>query len=107
MDILEGYTSRDWTCLKDQLKSLYPSSEEIKHFHPKDLQKFAEQERKISKLSHFDVYHCKFLVIASSLERKSALSVCDRSDYFWSGIQPKSLQTSLEYELKTKHFWTD
>ena len=107
LEVLEGYTAKNWGQLQIQLRSLYTSSEEVRHFRPKDLQKFAEKERKISKLSHFDAYRREFLVIASSLEAKNALSGFDRDDYFWSGIQPMSLRTNLEYELKTKRFWTD
>ncbi len=31
----------------------------------------------------------------------------DKDDYFWLGIQPMSLQDSLEDELQSKNLWTD
>src|SRR5260370_40988223 len=65
------------------------------------------KKRKISKLIHFDTYHCEFQVIAKSLESHKALSTYDHDDYFWLGIQPKSLQDVLEAKLKTKSYWKD
>src|SRR5260370_31996208 len=65
------------------------------------------KKRKISKLIHFNTYHCEFQVIAKSLESCKALSIYDCDNYFWLGIQPKSLQDMLEAELKTKSYWKD
>ena len=107
LDVLQGYRVKSWTGLKDELRSLYTSSYEKRFYQPKDMQKFVAKERKITKLSHFDVYRQDFLVIASSLDERCALSEYNQDDYFWSGIKPASLRKSLERELKVSLSWVD
>ena len=107
LDVLDGYKNVLWFQLKTELQSLYTSSDEKKHYRPKDIQKFISKECKILKLAHFDDYRREFLVIARNLESQNALSEYDRDDYFWSALKLASFRNSLEKELKTKELWTD
>ncbi len=91
LDILEGYQTSDWVKLKRELRSLYTSSAKRRVYQPRDLQHFIARKRKISKLNHFDMYRCQFLVITAGLKAQNALSVYDKDNYFWSRIRPKSL----------------
>src|SRR5258708_9134393 len=91
LDILEGYQTSDWVKLKRELRSLYTSSAKRRVYQPRDLQHFIARKRKISKLNHFDMYPCQFLVITPGLKAQNALSVYDKDNYFWSRIRPKSL----------------
>ncbi|SRR5258708_5350140 len=43
----------------------------------------------------------------ADLDKRRALSKYDHDDYFWSGIQPTSLQNLLELELRSRELWTD
>ena len=77
LDILDGYTSGNWEDLKRELKSLYTSSAERKIYQPQDIQHFIAKKRKVSKLVHFNTYHCQFRVIMRGLEAQNALSEYD------------------------------
>ena len=48
-------------------------------------------------------YRRDFLVIASSLEKKNALSRFDKDDYFWSGIQLMSFWTDVTLPPPFEH----
>ncbi len=107
LDVLDGYTSGNWEDLKRELKSLYMSSVERKIYQLQDIQHFIAKKRKVSKLVHFNTYHCQFRVIMRGLEARNALSEYNRDNYFWSGICPTSLRDILENELRTRDYWMD
>src|SRR6266436_1868055 len=107
LDVLSGYRKENWRSLKRELRSLYTSSSEKRTYQPRDIQRFIDRKRKITKLIHFDTYRRQFMVISASLEARNALSGYDRSDYFWSGIRLASLRDALEVELRNKGFWID
>src|SRR5258708_36716650 len=107
LDVLSGYCEENWRSLKRELHSLYMSLSEKCTYQPRDIQHFIDRKCKITKLIHFDMYRCQFMVISTSLEVQNALSGYDRSDYFWSGICPASLRDALEVELRNQGFWID
>ncbi len=107
LDVLSGYRKENWRSLKRELRSLYTSSSEKRTYQPRDIQRFIDRKRKITKLIHFDTYRRQFMVISASLEARNALSGYDRSDYFWSGICLASLRDTLEVELRNQGFWID
>src|SRR5258708_20361585 len=107
LDVLDGYTSGNWEDLKRELKSLYMSSVERKIYQLQDIQHFIAKKRKVSKLVHFNTYHCQFRVIMRGLEARNALSEYNRDNYFWSGICHTSLRDVLENELRARDYWMD
>ncbi len=60
LDVLDAYGAGNWEGLKMELGSLYTSLAERKTYQPRDIQCFIAKKRKISKLAHFDTYHCRW-----------------------------------------------
>ncbi|KAF8329126.1 uncharacterized protein EI90DRAFT_3125448 [Cantharellus anzutake] len=96
---LDGYENRDWTLLKDELRSYYSSESEDCVYHTKDMCKFVKKERKIKHLSHLEKYRRKFQIIATSLEarRRKKLKSELRVQRLWSDLtKPPEMQNVVK-----------